>query len=217
MRGRPRSATVRVVEPAPRNPYSAPAADGPAVAGGVPSLDYFEENGNLVVRDGALLPPICVATGEPVDGPPAPRKVHVYPKWTIFFVAILLSPAIAFILALVLRKTYSVSFRVNTSAVAKRRNAIIIGLAILVGGVGAGVGLVMADVPYGGFFGFVAFWVGLLWALLKDRPYVAREAAGEYVYLRLCGSALYEFEQYKERAAPAAPVVAAATNPNSPF
>ncbi len=204
------------MHPGAPNPYSAPVAGGQAVAGGTPSLDYFEENGNLVVRNGALLPPICVATGEPADGPPSPRKVHVYPKWTIF-VAIFLSPFIAAILALVLRKTYSVSFRVNASAVTKRRNAIIVGLAILVVGVGGGVGLSMADVPYASLLAFVAFWVGLLWAVLKDRPYVAREAAGEYVYLRLSGGALYEFERYKERAAPAAPVAAASANPNSPF
>lgn len=179
-------------------------------------MDYFEEDGHLVVRDGALLPPICVCTGEPADGPAAPRKVHVYPSWTIF-VALFLSPFVAAILALALRKTYSVAFRVNAAAAAKRRKAIIIGLAILVLGVAGGVGLLVARVPYAGIAIFFGFWIGFLWALLKDRPYVARRAAGQYVYLRLPGVALYEFEQYKERATPAAPSVAAPANPNSPF
>ncbi|HEY0136741.1 MAG TPA: hypothetical protein VGB85_21810, partial [Nannocystis sp.] len=113
------------------NPYAPPQADITAVPG-APGLDYFEENGCLVVRSGSVLPPLCVRTGEVTVGNLKTRTVRQIPAWTIW-VFVLVSPIVGGILMLVMQKKFKVTMAIGDAARRRRRVVMVIGLVVAVG------------------------------------------------------------------------------------
>lgn len=202
-------------QPLPQmNPYATPAADGPGTAR---PTDYFEEDGCLVVRSGSVLPPICVGTGEPIQGPLQTKTVRQIPTWT-WWVFLFFSRLIGLILMLTLQKTFRVTMGISPAAKARRTRGLTVGLVGVAASIAAFATAVAMESTFLLFASFVGFWVAFFAAVLMGRPYKVKKSAGDYVYLELHAEALYEFEKLKEQQAPPmiAPAVAG-SNPNSPF
>jgi len=201
----------------PINPYAAPRADSldPPLQG--LRIDYYEEDGCLVVRDGSRLPALCVRYGEPAEGELKTRTVRHVPTWTIW-TFIVFSPLIGILLMLALQRTYRVTFAISERARARRRLGLLIGFGALV----AAIATIYAAATLGEgmliLLGIVGVWVGIFLTLTNGQPYRVRKASGDYVYLQLHADALYEFERYKQQHQPAPePVAVRQVNPHSPF
>ena len=192
------------MQPAGINPYAPPRANLTAPTG-TPSLDYYEEDGCLVVRGGSVLPPLCVRTGERAEGKLKSRTVRQIPGWTIV-VFVLVSPIIGALLMLAMQRTFRVTMAISDRARASRRVGIVTGLAIsgvsiLVLVFAGRFGVRLSAVTI--FLGMWMIWIGLAVAMFMNRPYKIARSAGDYVYLQLHAEALYEFERYKQEHVPA--------------
>jgi hypothetical protein len=197
------------------NPYAHPVAEVPH---GARPTDYFEEDGCLVVRDGSVLPPICVATGEPMQGPLQTKTVRQIPTWTVW-IFLLVSRLIGLVLMLAMQQTFRVTMGISPAAKVKRTRGLLVGVGVVVAAIAVLSTAIVLKSTVLMFVGFIAFWVGVFMAFLLGRPYKVKKSAGEYVYLELHAEALYEFEKLKQQHAPvlAAPGAPAWNSPNSPF
>jgi|GEM_PF-1240525 len=201
--------------PGPVNPYAPPtaAASGHPMPSG-PSLDYFREGNDLVVRKESALPEICLRTGEFTQGRLRTKKLSWIPPWTIVvFVFIRL---IGIICMLVARKTANLTFALSEQAEAKRKQSIMIGIGVAaVGFVMMIAGIVLesdAGAAAAGLGG-LAMFVGIILAAVLNRPFQLRKMAGDYMYIRLKPVALDAFEAYRAQHQPVMPTGPA----HSPF
>lgn len=211
--------------PGPVNPYAPPTAPtGHSFGASAPTLDYYREGQELVVRKESTLPEICIRTGQPTSGRMRTKKLSWVPPWTVIVFVII--RVVGLICMLVARKTANVTFSLSEEAEAKRKQGLMVGLGV------AGVSLV---VMIGGFAmesdtgamlgiaGVVGLFVGILLAALLHRPFQLRKMAGDYVYLRLKPVALDAFEAHRashQAVAPQAgysPFAAQAPGGHSPF
>lgn len=207
------------------NPYAPPTAPtGHNHGASAPTLDYYREGQDLVIRKESTLPEICIRTGQPTSGRMRTKKLSWVPPWTI--IVFVLIRLIGLICMLVARKTANITFSLSEEAEAKRKQGLMIGLGV------AGVSLL---VTIGGFsmasdsgailglVGFLGLFVGIIVAAVLHRPYQMRKMAGDYVYLRLKPVALDAFEAHRAShqvvATPAghSPFAAQAPAGHSPF
>ncbi len=198
------------------NPYAAPKA---AIDAPIHDLrvDFYEEDGCLVVRTDSRLPPLCVGTGEPAEDDLKTRTIRHVPTYTIWLF-IFLSPVIGLILMLALQKRYRLTFAVSERARARRRMGLLFGFGVLLAALC--VGYISAVIDSGMLLLAAIFgvWAGIFLMFTKGRPYRVRKASGAYVYLQLHADALYEFERYRQQhLAPPAPAGPRQSSPHSPF
>lgn len=198
------------------NPYAAPKAPLDAPIDNL-RIDYYEEDGCLVVRKGSRLPPLCVRFGEPAPADLKERKIRHVPTWTIW-TFIFFSPLIGVLLMLATQRTYRVVFAVSERARARRRMGLLIGLGVLLAaialifvGAAADSGLLILAAVF-------AVWTGIILMIVHGQPYRVRKGSGDFVYLQLHADTLYEFERYKQEHLDA-PVATATrpVRPHSPF
>lgn len=211
--------------PGPVNPYAPPTAPtGHHRGAGAPSLDYFREGQDLVVRKESTLPEICIRTGQPTSGRMRTKKLSWVPPWTI--IVFVLIRIVGLICMLIARKTANVTFSLSEEAQAKRKQGLTIGLGV------AGASLLVTIAGFAmdsesgallGVFGILGLFVGILLAALLHRPFQLRKMADDYLYLRLKPAALDAFEAHRAShqvvAAPVAhsPFAAQAPAGHSPF
>jgi len=107
------------------NPYATPAS-AEAMAIPDPSIMAFREGRLLVVRDGAILPEVCIVTNQPTTAGDWRKRVLLTwtPSWVI--ITILVNVLVLLILALVLRKkawvTYSLT-RITRARIVRKQLA----------------------------------------------------------------------------------------------
>lgn len=197
-----RSRRRRVVNhaaPGSVNPYAPPTTPtGHHQGSGTPSLDYYREGQDLVIRKEATLPEICIRTGQPTSGRMRTKKLSWVPPWTI--VVFILIRLVGLICMLVARKTANVTFSLSEEAEAKRKQGLMIGLAVFGVGLLMSISGVVMDTGAGAMaalVGFLAVFVGIILAAVLHRPFQMRKMAGDYVYLRLKPVALDAFEAHR--------------------
>lgn len=123
------------------NPYAPPAdlQTLPAVDDGV---RFFRDGRFLVVRDGAVLPEVCVITNEPTDSRNWRRRVKIAwtPPWV--YALIIVNLIVLVIVSLIVQKkaqiTYSLGSRARSRIVMRRSIGWIL-LLVCIGLFGAGV------------------------------------------------------------------------------
>lgn len=206
----PRSMTI-----GPSNPYAPPRAAIDPVPRGL-QYDYYEEDGCLVVRNGSVLPGLCVLTGEPAEAALRPRTIRQIPSWTIM-VFIFLSPLLGILSMLALQRKFQIALAIGERAVRRRRIGMLLGLAVLTAAVATIVLAARASSTDLILLGMAGTGVGAAMAFSAGQPYRARKSSGDYVYLQLHAEALYQFERYKEQHQPAPAMAPRSTATNSPF
>lgn len=200
----------------PKNPYAAPKAAIDAPVNNL-RVDYYEEDGCLVIRKNSRLPPLCVGTGEPAEADLKTRTIRHIQTWTIWTV-IFLSPLIGLILMFTTQRLYPVTFAVSERARARRKAGILTGIGVMVAA--AALWYLAITIRSGMLILVAVFatWAAIFVLVARGQPYRVRKADGDYVYLQLHADALYAFEQYRQQHMEApAPVAARPSNPHSPF
>jgi hypothetical protein len=127
------------------NPYAAPRTDVNAAAGvaGASERPYWRSGPLLVVRSGASLPPRCVKCNGLVLEPL--KRSRFYWHHQAWFVLILFNIILYAVVALFVRKHADVSFGLCAEHKARRRAALLRGLA----GIGVSIALVVIAVMLG--------------------------------------------------------------------
>jgi hypothetical protein len=123
--------------PLPRavNPYAAPAESSAFVpTAGEPGGEgvWRDDGGLIVIAQGAQLPARCVKCNRPSEGQGVKRKLYWHPP--AWYLLILISLLIYAIAALIIRKSITVFVGLCPEHRAKRRNAVIAVLALVVAG-----------------------------------------------------------------------------------
>jgi hypothetical protein len=140
------------------NPYQSPQVTGdlPARAGSI-QLD----GDALVVGSGAVLPPICIWTGEPVSGKRIRRWLDWCPNWVLWLAPIV---PVAVLVYFLIRKRCVIEFSLDPEIVRwnKRRRRISLVVASVVWVVSVAIAFLIASPPPT----FVACTVGIAFAAL---------------------------------------------------
>ena len=107
------------------NPYAPPVHD-PTAIGPVPQAGCWRDgDAAVVLRPTADLPDRCVRCNQPVDGFRLEKKLYWHSP--ILYIAILVSPLVYVVIALILRKTVTVRFGLCPGHRARRRNGMLVG------------------------------------------------------------------------------------------
>lgn len=157
------------------NPYASPTADMPyqaKVVGKTPTM--WRDGDILVLRNGAVLPPRCVKSNEPVDSTWR-RKLSWHPQWV--FALILVHVLVYIVVAVILTKRATFDFPISPPWRARRRNALLVGWGIALMSIATFVGGVMLfesnDLEVvGGILVFTSFalpFVGLAYGIYRGR------------------------------------------------
>jgi hypothetical protein len=110
------------------NPYASPTADTPyqaKVLGTPPTM--WRDGDVLVLRNGAVLPPRCVKSNEPVDSTWR-RKLSWHPQWVFFLILVHL--LVYIVVAMIMTKRATFDFPISPPWRARRRNALLVGWGI---------------------------------------------------------------------------------------
>lgn len=170
------------------NPYAppSPAADAPAYGQPQGAGQFFRQGDQLVVAKGAILPDVCIVTGEPTGGRTQSDTAQWIPPWTI--IVFLLIRLIGIILMLVMRKTGQFTYYWSESARQKRTRGVIVGLGLVGASIAAFAGGVALNSDASVILvlaGFVLFFVGLILAIVMGRPYTVAKIDEGHVYLKV--------------------------------
>jgi hypothetical protein len=168
----------------PINPYAAPMA--PDVYAGAPGSmgEFFRQGEALVVRKGSVLPDVCIRTGVHTGGNAVTKTLTWVPPW-IGILFVLISPIIGVIVMLIVRKSGALTYFLSREAQAKRKSGLMIGLAVLFGGIALVVAAIAAETPVLALFGFVAFLVGIIVASVAGAPFRITKIDNDYIHLKV--------------------------------
>jgi hypothetical protein len=137
------------------NPY-APPADNPMAIGPVPQAGCWRDGDAAVVRPPtAELPNRCVRCNQPTDGFRLEKKLYWHSP--ILYIAILVSPLIYVVIAMILRKTVTIRFGLCPGHRARRRNGMLIGWLGALLSITACTAGIAADAPEAIFGGIGLF------------------------------------------------------------
>jgi hypothetical protein len=130
------------------NPYQTPAAPVamfPAYAAGSPTSALWVDGKHLVVPSGAILPPLCVKSGQPVNEGNSSRKRYIwYPSWLLLLLFVGGLPLVL-ILYLVTRKECLLTFALHPDVRKRYRNRLIVKALVAMALFGAMVFFAQSD------------------------------------------------------------------------
>jgi hypothetical protein len=168
----------------PFNPYAAPmASDAYAGAPGT-MAEFFRSGDALVVRKGSVLPDVCVQTGVATGGNAVTKTLTWVPPW-VAILFVLISPIIGAVVMLIVRKSGSLTYFLSREAQARRKRGVMIGLALVFGGIGLlVVGIAFEQVALV-LSGFLAFIAGIIVAAVVGAPFRVNKIDADYIYLKV--------------------------------
>ena len=166
------------------NPYRAPESDIVVPQG---NGDFRVEGKDLICRTGAVLPPRCVKTNEPVGSERMKTKTFYWTSSWIYL--LLLIHLLVLLLAyFIIRKPVTLTFGISPAARSRRIRQHLGFWMVFLGSIAAMYGGIMSDtnwMMFVGLFGIIACVVALLWIGSVLRP-VKRLSSGEFA-MRGCG------------------------------
>lgn len=177
------------------NPYAPPADPTQAPQGGphatAATVGFHRQGDELVVDKNAMLPDVCIVTGQPTGGRTQTDTAQWIPPWTIIVMVFI--RLVGLILMMVMRKTGKFTYHWSEEARKKRKQGVAIGLGIVglsvlmfIGGVMAGDARMGEGVVLGLIFGgLIAFFVGLITAIVMGRPYQVKKIDEHHIYLKV--------------------------------
>jgi hypothetical protein len=172
------------------NPYAPPASDSTGYLGTSQTGAYRIEGDLLIAAKGATLPPICVWSGEPAAGPGSPRQLVWAPMWVYVFAV---SPLLFVIFYFIFRKKGTLDYSFGARALARRKNAIIIGVGGSVLAVAFfTIGLV-AELPAIVPIATLTLLVSILVGSVRARLFTVARIDAEHIHLKLRPDALRAF------------------------
>ena len=130
------------------NPYAAPRAslDTPDREAVPEPATWRLEGDRLIARKGVVLPPICLYSGETVQGQRRRAELSWTPAW--FKVFAVVAPRLAVFTFSYVRRGGSIDHALSAAGRRRRRNGLLIGLAVMVG-LTVAMGLAIGDVASG--------------------------------------------------------------------
>jgi len=172
------------------NPYAAPGYEGfapPAMPAGITPFAGLWRQGNvLVMHKRAPLPDICLKSNEP-----AKQRLKRHLSWhhPAVFLLVLVSLLIYVIVALIIRKTATISIALSDQWLARRRRRMIVAwTAILLCAFLFAVAVPNADsapwAPFALIFAIVAALVAAIYGLLACRMVWPQRMTDEYIWLK---------------------------------
>ena len=167
------------------NPYAAPAADGPGLlpqGPGAPA-QYWLEGDELVAHKGAVLPDLCIFSGEHAPAGRVTKTLQWFPPWVGALV--IFSAPIALIVMLVLRKKGELSYCVGPAATKRRTSGILLATVGSFVTIAAGIGGIAADLPLVGVVGFVAFFVVLIVGIVRAQLFQVKKIDQQMIRIKV--------------------------------
>jgi hypothetical protein len=176
------------------NPYASPEVEvtwqDPATEG----ANVWRQNGRLVMRQGAVLPLVCVKSNQPTD-----RKLRRQLAWhaPMVYLVLLLNLLIYIVAAMVATKRATIHVGLSDEWFAIRRRRILLAWFCFIAGVVLVV-MGLSNLPDGRAnqsmpLLFHLFWVGLLmilfgvfYGMISARLVVAAKITKEYIWLKGC-------------------------------
>lgn len=165
------------------NPFAAPAVDAyaPARAQAGQIVGVWRDGDQIVMEKGATLPDFCVKTGAPAEDR---LDKKMYWHTPAIYAALLISPIIYVILALILRKTANVSIPVGAEALQNRSKWIKIGWGAGLAGVVLFIVGIPSRLPLLTVLGLVVAMFGLIGGLIGVRLLWPTKIDDQFVYLK---------------------------------
>jgi len=178
------------------NPYQAPSA---SIQQSPEDLhpDLFHDGQCLIVRDGTVLPPICVKTGVDISGPVRQRKLSWHPPWVT--ITILVSLLIYVILAAIMTKRARVQYFSTPEAHRSWRLGLagawifsLLGVVVLIGGLAVSYDMGHFIWP----IGLVMLIVGMVLSFTKARLMGVKKIEEGWVWLKLPKESFAAFQAH---------------------
>jgi hypothetical protein len=106
------------------------------------------------------------------------------PPW-VAILFVLISPIIGAVVMLIVRKSGSLTYFLSREAQARRKRGVMIGLALVFGGIGLlVVGIAFEQVALV-LSGFLAFIAGIIVAAVVGAPFRVNKIDADYIYLKV--------------------------------
>jgi hypothetical protein len=149
----------------------------------------------LVTALNPTLPPRCVKCNEPIAA--AQKKVNLYWHHPAIYLAVLMNILLYAIIAMLVRKRTVAMVSICPEHRAKRRNAILIAWALVLGGIVAFIAGAAQEMGWLMLAGGVAFFGGIIYGMMRGRLVFANKIDKERVWLSGCGERfLAEFPEW---------------------
>ena len=174
-----------------RNPYAPTQASlqRGITSGQAHSSAVWRDGGVLVMEQGAPMPNRCVKCNAPAELPTDERKLYWHHPG--IYALILINLLIYLIVALIVRKSAIVSPGMCVEHRKRRRNAILVGWLVALGGIvlffaAAASGDSDTSLSLVGI-GILLLLAGMLWGIVLGRVVYAKRIDAAYVRLKGCG------------------------------
>lgn len=165
------------------NPYAPPAQDPGTFAAALGSGCWRDGDAVVVRRPDAELPDRCVRCNEPASGFRLSRKLQWHHP--AVYVALVISPIVYVIIALIVRKTTTVRVGLCPRHRARRRNGMLIGwLGTLLAVAACTVG-VSADTPEAMLGGLVMFLIFVVVGIVMSQVVQPKKIDDNFAWLRV--------------------------------
>jgi len=166
------------------NPY-APPAHAPIPFGAAPVGGGCWRDGDTAVvrRPDADLPDRCVRCNEPAEGFRLQRKLQWHHP--AVYVALVISPVIYVIIALIVRKTTTVRIGLCPRHRARRRNGILVGWLGSAASVTACTAAIAADTPEAMLGGLLVFLVCVIVGIVMSQVIQPKKIDDSFAWLRV--------------------------------
>jgi hypothetical protein len=146
---------------------------------------YWVDGNRLVVRTGAVLPPRCVKTNEPVHEPQVTKTL----QWCtpLVYLTILINVVVLLIVYFIVRKQCQITYSIGAAARARKTRNVLISTAVFVGSVLLCIFLFANDwIGVGLLFVVIAF-AGLIAIAFSARDLAAIKHKDGQFWIKGCG------------------------------
>ncbi|MEP6706292.1 MAG: hypothetical protein ABJC05_02165 [Pyrinomonadaceae bacterium] len=143
--------------------------------------EVWHKNSILIFNKDATLPPRCVKCNSPTDGSLRRKLSWHHPA---LYLLLLVGILIYVIIAAILSKRATVDIGLCAGHRRKRRNGMILGWLMFVGGIFVAIIGFASDYPIVGIIGIVLIPVGLVWLILVARIVTVKKIDDRFVWLK---------------------------------